>query len=784
MQTFFEQIYTILTVPPGNLAYHLVLALSIAGALQNALFERARRGDAATRRLFAGLLLLIIGQLAMFLAGGLAWQGIADSHTLLPPLDRAVAFISLVVILWLWAFHLPVAWQDVLCGFLVLLAAIGLGLSLNSWAAASPDQPFNSSWLGWAWEVASLAVCLGSLLFLVLRRPPAWGLGTGLFAVLVVGYAAQRILRPADGDYPGLIRLAQFAAFPLLLALPHRLHLSAGPAHDAAISPSLELPGSPRYALDPVTLETIFALASLQKGELDPAGISRAVAQLVNADRCYLAARSSPGGGLDILGGFDSVQNANLPGFHVDAGSANLLAQVLENDTFLQLDPGSPAADQLNGLAQAMDLPQYTSLLFIPVGLSGQPATGALILVSTASARDWTVEDQEYLAPVVSFLSGIFTRTDEPAPSQEVEKVSSEASSAWQKEDLPAGNDLPHADFSPANRADEARKDLIEVIALQEELQTAMARLQQENEKLKEAVGQANRQVGIKTSQVIQRESALQSALAEMERLRGKISQLENAYLDLRSGGPSENLARTVELIVKELHQPADSIAGYADLLLGESMGTVGPLQRKFLDRIKSAAGKMGSLLDELSQAIHQAEQGPVQSPQIFDLRKVLESACEDTNAQRAEKNITLDPDFPEDWAPFAGEPNAIQRIAIHLLRNAAAVTPEAGTITLNAARIQDDRSDPSLVVQVTDTGGGVRVEDLPAVFSPELRAGPIAGIGDNGVDLSIAKAIANSLGGRIWIESSVPGSSIVSVLIPVKDPGATIDQPVESESA
>src|SRR5512133_2303271 len=104
MDNIIQQIFSILTTPPGNLIYHLGLAFSVAGALQAAIATWRSKSLPSIRRLVFGLTVLLAAQLILFLGSGLTWQGIASAHTLLPPLDRAMTAVSLLWIVWLWAY--------------------------------------------------------------------------------------------------------------------------------------------------------------------------------------------------------------------------------------------------------------------------------------------------------------------------------------------------------------------------------------------------------------------------------------------------------------------------------------------------------------------------------------------------------------------------------------------------------------------------------------------------------------------------------------------------------
>ena len=99
-----QQIFDLLTTATGNLAYHLVLAFSILSAFQMAIpFLSAKpASDTRNRRMFFGLVCLLALQLGQFIFSGLAWQGVLDGAFWLPPVDRGVMLLSLVLVIWLW----------------------------------------------------------------------------------------------------------------------------------------------------------------------------------------------------------------------------------------------------------------------------------------------------------------------------------------------------------------------------------------------------------------------------------------------------------------------------------------------------------------------------------------------------------------------------------------------------------------------------------------------------------------------------------------------------------
>jgi signal transduction histidine kinase len=135
------------------------------------------------------------------------------------------------------------------------------------------------------------------------------------------------------------------------------------------------------------------------------------------------------------------------------------------------------------------------------------------------------------------------------------------------------------------------------------------------------------------------------------------------------------------------------------------------------------------------------------------------------------EKNITLHLDLPKEVQSIYADREALQQILIHLLQNAGAVSPVEGTITLKVQTQSEDGHD-YVLLQVSDTGGGIPPEDIPRVFTRLYRADNvlIQGVGDTGVGLSIAKTLTEAQNGRIWVESEAGVGSTFSVLLPMSN--------------
>ena len=234
--------------------------------------------------------------------------------------------------------------------------------------------------------------------------------------------------------------------------------------------------------------------------------------------------------------------------------------------------------------------------------------------------------------------------------------------------------------------------------------------------------------------------------------------------------------------LIHELRTPMNSVTGYTDLLLGESVGILGEMQRQFLQRVKANIERMGGLLNDLVK-VSAIDAGQVSlSPEPVDLINVIEDAIMSLSAQFSERKLTVEMDLPPELPPVQADRDGLYQIMLRLLSNACQCS-KPGTEILVNARLEeyDDQVEglpDFLFVSVTDTGGGIAQEDQRRVFQRLYRADNplVAGLGDTGVGLSIAKSLVEAQGGRIWVESEMGVGSTFSFIVPLSS-GEDSDQ-------
>jgi signal transduction histidine kinase len=271
----------------------------------------------------------------------------------------------------------------------------------------------------------------------------------------------------------------------------------------------------------------------------------------------------------------------------------------------------------------------------------------------------------------------------------------------------------------------------------------------------------------------------------EITRIQGELRKTLTEYAHLQSallqpppateGGKKLTFAADVGMVtglIAEIRQPFSSMIGYTDLLLSESAGILGAMQRKFLDRIRASITRTEALFEDLLQLLLLPEKIAAPRIQPVDVASVIDSAITGAGEVVREKNLVLRLDVDEEMPPVEIDRDALQQILNHLVQNAVLITPpeKEVVVTTHTPLAEQDRQ-LALLITVKDSGPGIAAEDQPRVFTRLYRTeGPlIEGLGDTGVGMAVARTLTEAMGGRIWLESQIGHGTTFFVLLPVQ---------------
>ncbi|HEU4583933.1 MAG TPA: ATP-binding protein [Polyangiaceae bacterium] len=204
-------------------------------------------------------------------------------------------------------------------------------------------------------------------------------------------------------------------------------------------------------------------------------------------------------------------------------------------------------------------------------------------------------------------------------------------------------------------------------------------------------------------------------------------------------------------IVSHDLRNPLSTITTGITLLQSTAkLDPTGKAQRQ-LDLILRSAERMAKLISDLLDMATIDEGRLVVTPSAQDAAALIQDAWDFHQLLAANKQVRLIAQKPGTALFVLADRERILQVLSNIVGNAIKFTPAGGSVTI-AAEAEGARARFS----ISDTGPGVKPEQLPHLFDRYWQATPRAG-GGIGLGLSIAKGIVDAHGGEIWVESE-PG--------------------------
>ncbi len=230
-----------------------------------------------------------------------------------------------------------------------------------------------------------------------------------------------------------------------------------------------------------------------------------------------------------------------------------------------------------------------------------------------------------------------------------------------------------------------------------------------------------------------------------------------------------------------ELRTPMTAIKGFTQLLAMGSLGQLNDTQREFVNTIYNNTERMINLINEVLE-ITKIESGSIDLEwRSIHLAEALSGVIAELQPRINQRQHQLTISIPPGLPLIRADATRLHQILYHLLINAVKYTPVGGSITIAAREIMNvdlpeavrsalTNKRRYLLLSISDTGVGIRPEDLPRIFDRFFRTdNPLkVEAGGTGLGLSIVKPLVELLGGRIWVESQVGKGSTFFVALPV----------------
>jgi PAS domain S-box-containing protein len=362
---------------------------------------------------------------------------------------------------------------------------------------------------------------------------------------------------------------------------------------------------------------------------------------------------------------------------------------------------------------------------------------------------------------------GALVRDVIPAPAQEVvfrkyhEAIQSGLPVRWEEaSEYPAGRKVGHVTVVPVFDSHGTCTQLVGMV------HDITERLQAEDE-----VRRLNEDLR-RHAEILEQRVAERTAELAVARDRAETAdRLKSAFLATMS---------------HELRTPLNSIIGFTGILLQGLAGPLNPEQGKQLEMVRGSARHLLALINDVLD-ISKIEAGQLAvNRERVQLRASIDKVAGIVKPLAEKKGLDLRVELAPEIGTVMSDTRRIEQVLLNLLNNAVKFT-ERGEVTLRvwaeaertgqaeklASGVAADRpvTATGTVVrfQVSDTGIGVKPEELATLFQPfrQIDTGLTRQHEGTGLGLVICRRLAELMGGAISVQSEWGKGSVFTFTLP-----------------
>jgi len=235
--------------------------------------------------------------------------------------------------------------------------------------------------------------------------------------------------------------------------------------------------------------------------------------------------------------------------------------------------------------------------------------------------------------------------------------------------------------------------------------------------------------------------------------------KLQETHLQLIQLEKLRSLGEMAAGVAHEINNPLGGILIYACLLL-EGLAP-DDAQREDLGRIVQEATRCQEIVKSLLEFARQS--GP--KKELIDVNRAITDGLHFLENQATFHNIEIIKELAPSLPPLLGNAGQLKQVFLNIMINAADAMHARGALTIKTFLSGNGNK---VVIEFTDTGGGIPEDILPRIFDPFFttkRVGEGTGLG-----LSMSYGIVKEHKGDIEVDTVLGSGTTFRVLLPVED--------------
>jgi two-component system sensor histidine kinase FlrB len=216
-------------------------------------------------------------------------------------------------------------------------------------------------------------------------------------------------------------------------------------------------------------------------------------------------------------------------------------------------------------------------------------------------------------------------------------------------------------------------------------------------------------------------------------------------------------LAEMATVLAHEIRNPLGSM----ELLTGLLSGDAGLSEdsKQCVQHLQAGVRSLSAVVNNVLR-FHSSGTANLQPTKLAD---ALRSAANFVQPLARQSGITLSPQLTLGLTEIAADAGGLQQVILNLACNALRHTSAGGNITV-AGHVEANGDQKIAVVEVADTGNGIRTEDIPHIFEPGFSTTKQS----PGLGLAVCQRIVEQHRGTITVRSQLGKGTTFRMEFPV----------------